>query len=205
MSETRRPHRLAVTGGIGSGKSHICRLLSAHGLPVFYCDDEAKRLIRQDSEIRRRLTALIGPEIYDKDGRLVKPVLAAWICGSKAQAAQIDAIVHPRVAEVFDQWVSDHAEAAVVVMECALLYESGFDRLVDEVVAVSVPEELRLQRVVDRDGVTTEKARAWMALQLPEAEKLCRADYVVRNDDDAHLQADLALLYTKLSLTQQDQ
>ena len=205
MSETQRPHRLAVTGGIGSGKSHICRLLSARGLPVFYCDDEAKRLIRQDSEIRRRLTALIGPEVYDKDGRLVKPVLAAWICGSKAQAAQIDAIVHPRVAEVFDQWVSDHAEAAVVVMECALLYESGFDRLVDEVVAVSVPEELRLQRVVDRDGVTTEKARAWMALQLPEAEKLCRADYVVRNDDDAHLQADLALLYTKLSLTQQDQ
>ena len=205
MSETRHPHRLAVTGGIGSGKSHICRLLSARGLPVFYCDDEAKRLFRQDSEIRRRLTALIGPEVYDKDGRLVKPVLAAWICGSKAQAAQIDAIVHPRVAEVFDQWVSDHAEAAVVVMECALLYESGFDRLVDEVVAVSVPEELRLQRVVDRDGVTTEKARAWMALQLPEAEKLCRADYVVRNDDDAHLQADLALLYTKLSLTQQDQ
>ena len=205
MSETRHPHRLAVTGGIGSGKSHICRLLSARGLPVFYCDDEAKRLIRQDSEIRRRLTALIGPEVYDKDGRLVKPVLAAWICGSKAQAAQIDAIVHPRVAEVFDQWVSDHAEAAVVVMECALLFESGFDRLVDEVVAVSVPEELRLQRVVDRDGVTTEKARAWMALQLPEAEKLCRADYVVRNDDDAHLQADLALLYTKLSLTQQDQ
>lgn len=205
MSETRHPHRLAVTGGIGSGKSHICRLLSARGLPVFYCDDEAKRLIRQDSEIRRRLTALIGPEVYDKDGRLVKPVLAAWICGSKAQAAQIDTIVHPRVAEVFDQWVSDHAEAAVVVMECALLYESGFDRLVDEVVAVSVPEELRLQRVVDRDGVTTEKARAWMALQLPEAEKLCRADYVVRNDDDAHLQADLALLYTKLSLTQQDQ
>ena len=205
MSETRHPHRLAVTGGIGSGKSHICRLLSARGLPVFYCDDEAKRLIRQDSERRRRLTALIGPEVYDKDGRLVKPVLAAWICGSKAQAAQIDAIVHPRVAEVFDQWVSDHAEAAVVVMECALLYESGFDRLVDEVVAVSVPEELRLQRVVDRDGVTTEKARAWMALQLPEAEKLCRADYVVRNDDDAHLQADLALLYTKLSLTQQDQ
>lgn len=205
MSETQRPHRLAVTGGIGSGKSHICRLLSARGLPVFYCDDEAKRLIRQDSEIRSRLTALIGPEVYDKDGRLVKPVLAAWICGSKAQAAQIDAIVHPRVAEVFDQWVSDHAEAAVVVMECALLYESGFDRLVDEVVAVSVPEGLRLQRVVDRDGVTTEKARAWMALQLPEAEKLCRADYVVRNDDDAHLQADLALLYTKLSLTQQDQ
>lgn len=205
MSETRHPHRLAVTGGIGSGKSHICRLLSARGLPVFYCDDEAKRLIRQDSEIRRRLTALIGPEVYDKDGRLVKPVLAAWICGSKAQAAQIDAIVHPRVAKVFDQWVSDHAEAAVVVMECALLYESGFDRLVDEVVAVSVPEELRLQRVVDRDGVTTEKARAWMALQLPEAEKLFRADYVVRNDDDAHLQADLALLYTKLSLTQQDQ
>ena len=205
MSETLRPHRLAVTGGIGSGKSHICRLLSAHGLPVFYCDDEAKRLIRQDSEIRRRLTALIGPEVYDKDGRLVKPVLAAWLCGSTSQAAQIDAIVHPRVAEVFDQWVSDHAEAAVVVMECALLYESGFDRLVDEVVAVSVPEELRLQRVVDRDGVTTEQARAWMALQLPEAEKLCRADYVVRNDDDAHLQADLALLYTKLSLTQQDQ
>ncbi len=203
MSESRRPHRLAVTGGIGSGKSHICRLLAAHGLPVFYCDDEAKRLIRQDAEIRRRLTALIGPEVYDKDGRLAKPVLAAWICGSKAQAAQVDAIVHPRVAEVFDQWVTAHTASAVVVMECALLYESGFDRLVDEVVAVSVPETLRLQRVIDRDGVTAEKARAWMALQMPETEKLRRADYVVRNDADDHLRADLTLLYKTLSLTQQ--
>ncbi|MDY4567876.1 MAG: dephospho-CoA kinase [Alloprevotella sp.] len=203
MSETRRPHRLAVTGGIGSGKSHICRLLSARGLPVFYCDDEAKRLIRHDAEIRRRLTALIGPDVYDQDGRLVKPVLASWICGSKDQAAQVDAIVHPRVAEVFNAWVAAHSESAVVVMECALLYESGFDRLVDEVVAVAVPEDLRLQRVIDRDGVTPEKARAWMALQMPETEKLRRADYVVRNDADAHLQADLALLYKKLSLTQQ--
>ena len=203
MTQSQRPHRLAVTGGIGSGKSHICRMLADQGLPIFYCDDEAKRLIRHDAEIRRRLTALIGPDVYDQDGHLVKPVLAAWICGSKAQAAQVDAIVHPRVAEVFNAWVAAHSESAVVVMECALLYESGFDRLVDEVVAVAGPEDLRLQRVIDRDGVTPEKARAWMALQMPETEKLRRADYVVRNDADAHLQADLALLYKKLSLTQQ--
>lgn len=187
---TPRPLRLAVTGGIGSGKSYVCRRLEACGLPIFYCDDEAKHIIRHDAVVRTALTTLIGPEVYATDGTLVKPVLAAYICAAPEQAARVDAIVHPRVAEAFSQWCEEQT-APVVVMECALLYESGFDSLVDVTALVAVDEALRLQRVMARDNVSAEKARAWMALQMPEAEKARRADFLLHNDNDAQLAADI--------------
>jgi len=190
-----RALRIAITGGIGSGKTYVCRKIAAAGFPVFYCDDEAKRIIRTLPAVRQALTSLISGGVYDAEGRLVKSVLAAYICGSPAQAAQVNAIVHPRVAEAFRQWVAQQT-AALVFMECALLFESGFDALVDVTAHVSVPEALRLRRVMERDHVTAEKAQEWMSLQMPEAEKAARADFVLRNDSETHFAADLQRLLT---------
>ena len=92
---------IGITGGIASGKSYVCSQLEAAGHPVFYCDAEAKSIIRTDPAVRRELTALVGPEVYAADGQLVKSVLAAWLCRSRSHAAQVDAIVHPRVADAF--------------------------------------------------------------------------------------------------------
>lgn len=92
---------IGITGGIASGKSYVCSQLEAAGHPVFYCDAEAKRIIRTDPAVRRELSALVGPEVYAADGQLVKSVLAAWLCRSRSHAAQVDAIVHPRVANAF--------------------------------------------------------------------------------------------------------
>lgn len=184
------PLRLAVTGGIGSGKSYVCQRLTARGLPVFYCDAEAKKIIRTNDAVRQALTALVGADVYDARGALVKPVLAAYLCGGAAQAAQVDAIVHPRVAEAFRRWCRV-AAAPLVVMECALLYESGFDSLVDVTAHVVVPEDLRLQRVMARDHVSREKAQAWMALQLPENEKARRADFLIHNATEECLVQDI--------------
>ena len=92
---------VGITGGIGSGKSYVCRQLEAAGHPVFYCDDEAKRIIRTDAAVRRELSAVVGSEVYDAGGRLVKSVLAAWLCRGRDYAARVDAIVHPRVAAAF--------------------------------------------------------------------------------------------------------
>lgn len=185
--DRRRCRRYGITGGIGSGKSHVCRLLEKAGHPVFYCDDVAKHIIRTDAAVRRELTALVGTALYDEtDGHLVKPVLAAYVCRGGGHAARVDAIVWPRVAAAFEAWCEEQA-SPVVFMECALLFESGFDRLTDFSVLVTAPEEVRIARVMERDGVSRSKAKEWMALQMPEQEKMARADLVIRNDGQTDL------------------
>ena len=170
-----------ITGGIASGKSAVCRLLHAMGHPVFYCDDEAKRIIRTDPDVRRELTAVVGEGVYDDEGRLVKSVLAAYICRGGECSERVDAIVHPRVREAYKAW---HARqtAETTFMECALLFESGFDWLVDRTVLVHTRDEVRLARLMARDGISRAQARKWMALQMTEEEKLARADIVISND-----------------------
>lgn len=178
----------AITGGIGSGKSFYCRQLEQAGFPIFYCDDEAKRIIRTSEAVRRELCALVGADVYDAEGQLQKPVLAAYICRGKEFAEQVDAIVHPRVAEAFQTWAVEQAKLHDrVFMECALLYESGFEHLVDEVILVTASQETRVRRVMARDGVTREKALAWMALQLPEEEKMRRAHHIIYSETDGKL------------------
>ncbi|MBO5699295.1 MAG: dephospho-CoA kinase [Bacteroidaceae bacterium] len=173
----------AVTGGIGSGKTYYCKQLEAQGLPVFNCDIEAKRIIRTDHEVKTQLIATVGPEVYDEQGQLQKAVLAAFICRGEAYANQVDRIVHPKVASVFKTWAREHLQTHKdVYMECALLYETGFDQFVDEVILVTANIETRIERVMARDNVTREKALAWMALQMPEEEKARRAHHIVRND-----------------------
>lgn len=225
---------IGITGGIASGKSYVCAQLEQAGHTVFYCDSEAKRIIRTDPEVRRQLSQLVGSDLYDAQGQLVKSKLAAWLCKGKAHAAQVDAIVHPRVAEAFARraaalsadWEGElpacHKEYGlparqhdagrkpalpealfppfphkqldsvqqliclppqrVLFMECALLFESGFDRLVDCSLLIHVSASTQLQRLMARDHISESKAHEWMALQLSEEQKLERADYVLDND-----------------------
>lgn len=204
--------RIAVTGGIGSGKSFVCSRLEAAGHRVFYCDDEAKRIIRTDPAVRKELSALVGPEVYDAEGRLVKSVLAAYLCRGRDHSRRVDSVVHPRVARAFERLCASLTPPlgcsavlpppaagaprpltveqlcalppeAVVFMECALLFESGFDRLVDAAVLVHVSAETQTRRLMARDGISRGQARAWMALQLSEGERLRRAAYVIDNEE----------------------
>lgn len=215
MASHATPHvqKIAITGGIGSGKSYICSQLAEAGYSIFYCDDEAKRIIRTDAAVRQELTKIVGPELYDADGKLVKSVLAAWLCRGKAYSQQIDAIVHPRVAQAFLQRAeemqqsitSDRQQAhppytlpqqvtlptllhlhkqQTLFMECALLFESGFDRLVEQSVLVHVSHATQLKRLMSRDNLSQEKAEAWIALQLSEEEKMKRATSILDNERD---------------------
>ena len=178
------PLRLAVTGGIGSGKSFVCRCLEERGIPVFYCDDVAKQLLRTDAEVQHALTALVGPGLFE-GGWLHKELLRDYLHQGNAAADRVNAIVHPRVAEAFRQWCKQQAAAGhrLLCMECALLFETGFDRLVDRTLLVTAPLEVRLSRVMARDGVSREVARSWMRLQMSEEEKARRADILIDNSD----------------------
>lgn len=177
--------KTAITGGIGSGKSYVCQLLAKQGIQVYDCDAAAKRLMRQSPRLRQQLTELIGPDTYDATGRLDKAAVSRFLLASPQNAAAISAIVHPAVA-------TDFTESGEEWMECAILFESGFDRLVDRVIAVTAPEEVRLQRIMQRDGITREQALEWIGRQLPQQEVRRRADMEIVNDGKTDLGGQIA-------------
>ena len=167
--------KIAITGGIGSGKSYVCRLLEQRGISIYDCDAAAKRIMRNSPTLRQRLTALIGPDTYDSEGRLNKAEVARFLLQSEQNAKAIDEIVHPAVAQ-------DFQESGYQWMECAILFESGFERLVDKVIVVTAPEEVRIQRIMLRDGITREKAQEWINRQWPQNLVVEKSDYEIVND-----------------------
>ncbi|WP_455672132.1 dephospho-CoA kinase [Phocaeicola sp.] len=173
--------KIAVTGGIGSGKSYISHLLEEMNIPVYNADVEAKRLTSTDPGIRRELVALLGEEVY-QDGMLNKPFLASYLFSDPEHVKQINAIIHPRVKEDFARWVLSLNDCEVAGMESAILYEAGFEHTVDAVVMVYAPLELRVERAMKRDNATEQQVRARMAAQLDDEEKRRRADFTVLND-----------------------
>lgn len=191
--------KVAITGGIGSGKSYVCKLLQQRGINIYDCDQAAKRLIRTSPDIRRQLTMLIGSEAYlGEDGQggwiLNKSVVAQFLLGSEANAHAIDDIVHPAVFHDFDtsgmQW-----------LESAILYESGMDKLVNRVIVVTAPQEVRIQRVMQRDGISREKVLEWMSRQWSQDEIRQRADYEIINDGQADLNEQIEQLLTSLDIS----
>ena len=172
---------LGITGGIGSGKSYISSLLREKmNVSVYDCDAEAKRLICEDYAVRQKLSELVGVNIYE-DGKLQKQMLADFLFASQENAQMMNSVVHPAVKKDFQQWVRQQHDE-VVAMESAILYESGFDGTVDKVLFVSAPLELRIQRVMHRDGCTRQQVEARINMQQSEAQR-GKADYVIENDD----------------------
>ena len=166
--------KIGITGGIGSGKSYVCQRLACRGIEVYDCDAAAKRLIRTSPKIRRQLTALIGSDTYI-DGKLNKAAVAQFLLQSEDNAKAIDAIAHPAVFR-------DYEDSGIQWMESAILYESGIYRLVDKVIVVTAPDEIRIDRVMRRDHITREKVLQWMERQWPQEEVRRRADYEIIND-----------------------
>ena len=171
--------KIAITGGIGSGKSYVCRQLAERGIRVYDCDAAAKRLMRTSPELQKQLKLLVGEDVYE-DGQLVKPVMARFLLASEENQKAVNGIVHPAVAD-------DFRASGYKWMECAILFESGFDHLVDRVICVTAPEEVRIQRVMDRDGLSRERALEWLAKQLPQEVVLGRSNYRIINDGQADI------------------
>ena len=182
---------IAITGGIGSGKTFVSNLLKEHfHIPIYNSDDEAKRLMLTDEGIRRDLIDLLGEEAYQGDA-LNKPLLASYLFADADNAARINAIVHPRVKADFHHWLSEPQDAEIAGLECAILYEAGFEDTVDKVVMVYAPESLRIERAMKRDNATEAQVRARIAAQMDDEEKCSRADYVIYTDGRIPLEEQL--------------
>ncbi len=178
-----RMKTLGVTGGIGSGKTTVCRMLEKLGARVFYADEEGKRILADDPDARREIVEAFGEESYGPDGRLNRAFLAEIVFGDETQLGRINSIVHPRVFARFEEAVERAREDGVPLMvkEAALIFETGGDRFLDAVAVVDAPREVRLDRVVKRDAVIPEAVQARMGHQLPPEELRRRADYLIDN------------------------
>ena len=188
---------IGITGGIGSGKSYVSAILQEKfGIPVYDCDMEAKRLTASNEEIRQRLIALVGPEVFDGN-KLNKQLLADYLFADVENASQVNAIIHPVVLQDFKRWAEKQHEKPIVALESAILFESGLGEMVDKVLFVDAPEEVRLRRAMLRDTATEAQIRARMKMQRPELHRL-QADFIINNNqtDDSQLLNQLEKLLT---------
>lgn len=191
---------IAITGGIGSGKTFVSNLLKERGIPIYNSDDEAKRLMVSDEGIRRDLMDLLGEDVYQGDA-LNKSLLASYLFADAGNAARINAIVHPRVRADFSRWLAEHQDVEVAGLECAILYEAGFENTVDKVVMVYAPESLRIERAMNRDNATESQIRARIAAQMDDEEKSRRSDYVIYTDGRFSVEEQLSDLIKHLKTT----
>ncbi len=178
--------KIGITGGIGSGKSVVSRLLSLMDIPVYLSDDEAKRLTATDETIRKELTALLGDELYQGDV-LNKSLLAGYLFASPENAARVNAIIHPVVKQDFRRWCKENASSSILAMESAILIEAGFAPEVDAVVMVYAPKEVRIRRAMKRDGASRKQIEQRIQNQMDDEAKRAKADYTIINDDKTPL------------------
>lgn len=180
--------KVGITGGIGSGKSTLCRYFRDSGVPHYDSDRRARELMNRDRELREQIVVLFGAKAYDDYNELNRAYLAEQIFGDEAKREALNGVVHPAVMRDFEAWCEKQAESdpPYVLMESAILFDAGLESHVDVTVAVLAPVEMRIMRVVNRDGCTAEQAQARVDAQLSDDELHVKADYTVVNlfEDD---------------------
>ncbi len=201
----KSPIQIGITGGIGSGKSLVCKIFQQLGVAVYDADSHAKDLMTTDGILISAIKKEFGDLSYNRDGVLNRSYLAAHVFNDQAQLSILNALVHPRVAEDFSRWVQNHNSDPYVVKEAALLYEAGSDKVLDKIIVVHADETTRINRVLQRDAHrTVEQIKAIVGKQMPEDEKLKRADYIIVNDGTKLVIPQVLTLHTEfLSMNQQ--
>jgi dephospho-CoA kinase len=175
--------KIGITGGIGSGKTVVCKIFKLLGVPIFVADHVAKELIDTNSEIKRKLIHLFGPGIYKEDGNVDRKKLASLIFNDNLSLEKVNEIIHPVVKEKFLDWVREQ-DSTYVLHEAAILFESGFYKLMDYNILISADKEIRITRVMERDSVSREKVLSRIEKQWDDDKKAELADTVILNNNE---------------------
>ena len=176
--------KIGITGGIGSGKSIICRIFQSLGVPVYDADSRAKWIVNHHPNLRKELIAEFGSETYDADGNYNRAYIAQQVFNDGHRVKVLNHLIHPKVGQDFIDWTSQNAEAPYLLKEAALMFEAGSYLALQKVITVFAPVEVRLKRILKRDPFRSEdQIKAIFDKQLAEEEKIKRADFVVHNDD----------------------
>lgn len=174
--------KLGVTGGIGSGKSTICRMFSVLGIPVFSADVEAKRLQDSDPELKSVINEIAGTDLYSS-GQLDRTKLAELIFGNKDMLGRVNSAVHPAVFSFFNEWV-ENQESPYVIMEAAIMFESGASKLMDRILTVVTPVEERIERLIRGNKLTREQVVERIKNQLDDESRIKKSDYIIYNSEN---------------------
>ncbi|TKB95594.1 dephospho-CoA kinase [Pedobacter cryophilus] len=189
--------RIGITGGIGSGKTTVCKVFELLGIPVFYADDVAKELMIKDAILIQQIKATFGEEAYFADQTLNRKYISDQVFKQPDQLKKLNSFVHPAVFRAFDNWYTQQ-KAPYVLKEAALLFESGSYQQNDYNILVSCPLALRIQRVMQRDKVTKEKVMERIAAQLPEETKQSLANYQIQNNEQEFIITQVLQLHSQL-------
>lgn len=181
--------KIGITGGIGSGKTTVCRLFELLGVPVYYADDESKKLLTDDKAVKEQVLKLFGT--------IDRKQLAGIVFNDKQKLEQLNAILHPAVGLHFENWLNKQ-NTPYILKEAAILFESGAYKQVDKVLTIIAPLELKIQRTMKRDNVTKEEVERRMKLQMTDDEKVKRSDFVIKNNEQDLLIPQVLSLHTQL-------
>jgi dephospho-CoA kinase len=183
MRQEHKPvMKLGITGGIGSGKTSVCRVFNVLGIPVFSADPEARQIMENDNRIKKEINSIAGRNIY-QGGQLDRPQLASLIFNDRDLLARVNSLVHPLVFENFLVW-AEKQTAPYVIMEAAILFESGANKLVDRVATVVAPVEERISRVTLRNMLSREQVMERIKNQMTDIERIKQSDYVINNSEN---------------------
>ncbi|MGB4400824.1 MAG: dephospho-CoA kinase [Daejeonella sp.] len=179
--------KVGITGGIGSGKTTVCKVFEVLGIPVFYADKAAKLIMHEDPLLRDEIKRSFGRESYLPSGELNRKHISAIVFNDNVQLAKLNAIVHPAVFRAFEVWAKAQQGALYVLKEAALLFESDSFKMCDRSVLVKSPEALKIDRIVDRDQTTAEEVKLRMKRQYSDEKKEKLADHIIINAEQTLL------------------
>jgi dephospho-CoA kinase len=194
------PLQIGITGGIGSGKTLVSKIFACLGIPVYDADSHAKELMTTDGILVSQIKKEFGDLSYLSDGTLNRKYLSEVVFNKQERLDVLNKLVHPRVGENYTQWVKRHNNKAYVLKEAALLFETGSYQALDKIIVVHAPEEVRIKRVVHRDGRAEQQVREIIRKQMSEEEKLKRADFIIYNDESSLIIPQVLSLHNRLQM-----
>ncbi|MGB0862155.1 MAG: dephospho-CoA kinase [Saprospiraceae bacterium] len=179
--------KIGITGGIGSGKTTICKIFEVLGIPVYYADDRAKRLMVENEILKKGIIELFGKNAYLENGELNRAHIAGIAFKDANILKALNNLVHPAVHKDANEWADAQTDAPYSLREAALIFEGGGYKLLDKVITVFAPKEVRIERVMARDKVDKAAVEARISKQMPDEEKIKLADFVIINDGKTSL------------------
>jgi dephospho-CoA kinase len=196
----RNPLQIGITGGIGSGKTLVSKIFACLGIPVYDADSHAKELMTTDGILVSQIKKEFGDLSYLSDGTLNRKYLSEVVFNKQEKLDVLNKLVHPRVGENYTQWVKSHNNKVYVLKEAALLFETGSYQALDKIIVVHAPEEVRIKRVMHRDGRAEQQVREIIRKQMSEEEKLKRADFIIYNDESSLIIPQVLALHNRLQM-----
>lgn len=195
--------KIGITGGIGSGKTTVAKIFEVLGIPVYYADEAAKRLMKEDESLHQKLIEVFGEQVYE-NGQLNRSFLASQVFSQPEKLALLNSIVHPLTIADAEKWMKQNASGpsspSYALKEAALIFESGAQKKLDYVIGVHAPYKLRLERSMKRDNLSKAEVESRMARQMDETKKMNLCNFIITNDEVQLLIPQVVELHEKLKM-----